>query len=106
MDAIDVSHAVVEEAARRHPELDAVCCDVRALPYDDRTFDTVVSAFDLELSVIEDAAFDQAAEQAVAALRSALRDCEVTPVHRQDRALPKGGKHQFLIPLASSQSRS
>jgi ubiquinone/menaquinone biosynthesis C-methylase UbiE len=48
VDAVDVSNAVVEEAARRHPELDAVCCDVRALPYDDRTFDTVVSTSTLD----------------------------------------------------------
>jgi SAM-dependent methyltransferase len=48
VDAIDVSNAVVDEAARRHPEIDTVCCDVRALPYEDDTFDAVVSTSTLD----------------------------------------------------------
>lgn len=63
------------------------------------------AAFDLELSVTEDVAFEQAAEQAVAALRAVLTSCEVRPVHRQDIALATGGKHRFLIPLAPGEAR-
>jgi phenylacetate-CoA ligase len=55
--------------------------------------------FDLELSMIDAGAFETAAEQATAALRPVLRDCEVRPVHRQDIALATGGKHRHLIPL-------
>ena len=48
VDAVDVSRAVVDEAARRHPEIDIVCCDVRELPYADGTFDAVVSTSTLD----------------------------------------------------------
>lgn len=48
VDAIDVSHAVVDEAARRHPGLTATCSDVRTLPYADATFDAVVSTSTLD----------------------------------------------------------
>jgi SAM-dependent methyltransferase len=48
VDAIDVSRAVVDEAARRHPELNVACCDVRALPFEDGTFDVVVSTSTLD----------------------------------------------------------
>ena len=48
VDAIDVSRAVVDEAARRHPEVNVVCCDVRELPYEDGTFDAVVSTSTLD----------------------------------------------------------
>ena len=40
--------AVVDEAARRHPEINAECCDVRELPYEDGTFDAVVSTSTLD----------------------------------------------------------
>jgi hypothetical protein len=59
--------------------------------------------FDLELSLLEDADFEPAAEQAVAALRSALRGCEIRPVHRQDIALATGGKHRLVVPLRSAE---
>jgi phenylacetate-CoA ligase len=59
--------------------------------------------FDLELSLLEDADFEPAAEQAVAALRSALRGCEIRPVHRQDISLATGGKHRFVVPLRSAE---
>jgi hypothetical protein len=58
--------------------------------------------FDLELSLLEDADFEPAAEQAVAALRSALRGYEIRPVHRQDMALATGGKHRVVVPLRSA----
>ncbi len=48
VDAIDVSRTVVDEAARRHPEIHAECCDVRELPYEDGTFDAVVSTSTLD----------------------------------------------------------
>jgi SAM-dependent methyltransferase len=48
VDAIDVSHAVVDEAARRHPGFTAVLADVRTLPYTDATFDAVVSTSTLD----------------------------------------------------------
>jgi SAM-dependent methyltransferase len=48
MDAIDVSHAVVDEAAARHPAIEAACCDVRELPYADGAFDVVVSTSTLD----------------------------------------------------------
>ena len=47
-DAIDVSRAVVDEAARRHPEINVMCCDVRETPYGDGTFDAVVSTSTLD----------------------------------------------------------
>jgi phenylacetate-coenzyme A ligase PaaK-like adenylate-forming protein len=59
--------------------------------------------FDLELSLLEDADFEPTAEQAVAALRSALRACEIRPVHRQDIALATGGKHRLVVPLRSAE---
>jgi hypothetical protein len=58
---------------------------------------------DLELSLLEDADFERAAVQAVAALRSALRGCEIRPVHRQDIALATGGKHRLVVPLRSAE---
>ena len=48
VDAIDVSRAVADEAVRRHPEINVVCCDVRELPYEDGTFDAVVSTSTLD----------------------------------------------------------
>ena len=48
VDAVDVSRAVAEEAARRHPEVNVVCCDVRELPYEDGTFDAAVSTSTLD----------------------------------------------------------
>jgi phenylacetate-coenzyme A ligase PaaK-like adenylate-forming protein len=54
--------------------------------------------FDLELSVTEPAVFQQAAQQAVAALAPVLGSCAVRPVHRQDIALATGGKHRMLVP--------
>ena len=48
VNAIDVSQAVVEEARRRHPRVDAACCDVRALPHADAVFDAVVSTSTLD----------------------------------------------------------
>jgi SAM-dependent methyltransferase len=48
VDAIDVSRAVAGEAARRHPELNVACCDVRELPFADGTFDVVVSTSTLD----------------------------------------------------------
>ena len=48
VDAIDVSRAVAGEAARRHPEINVACCDVRELPYEDGAFDAVVSTSTLD----------------------------------------------------------
>jgi SAM-dependent methyltransferase len=48
VDAIDVSRAVADEASRRHPGINVVCCDVRELPYEDGTFDAVVSTSTLD----------------------------------------------------------
>ena len=48
VDGIDVSHAVTEEAARRHPEINVECSDVRTLPYADGTFDAIVSTSTLD----------------------------------------------------------
>ncbi len=61
------------------------------------------TAFDLELSTTESAAFQPAAEQAVAALRSFLRGCEVRPVHRQEIPLAPGRKHRFVVTLDVDQ---
>ena len=41
--AIDISPAVVAAARARYPDLDAHCADTRALPFDDRAFDLVLS---------------------------------------------------------------
>ena len=41
--AVDASAAAVAAAQRRHPELEAHVADVRALPFDDGSFDAVVS---------------------------------------------------------------
>jgi SAM-dependent methyltransferase len=46
--AIDASPAAVEAARRRHPELDARVADVRALPFEDGSFDVVVSTSTLD----------------------------------------------------------
>lgn len=40
---VDVSPSVVRSAARRSPRLEPVVADVRALPFEDRSFDLVVS---------------------------------------------------------------
>jgi SAM-dependent methyltransferase len=48
VDAIDVSRPVVDEAAKRHPNLNVRCCDVRELPYEEGTFDGVVSTSTLD----------------------------------------------------------
>ena len=61
------------------------------------------TAFDLELSTIEPAAFPPAAEQATASLRSLLRGCEVRAVHRQDIPLAPGKKHRFVVTLDVDQ---
>jgi SAM-dependent methyltransferase len=46
--AIDASPAAVAAARRRHPELDAGVADVRALPFEDGSFDVVVSTSTLD----------------------------------------------------------
>jgi SAM-dependent methyltransferase len=46
--AIDASAEAVAAARRRHPELDARVADVRALPFDDGSFDVVVSTSTLD----------------------------------------------------------
>ncbi|MET0938598.1 MAG: class I SAM-dependent methyltransferase [Gaiellaceae bacterium] len=48
VDAVDVSRAVVDAAARRHTGVNVVCCDVRGLPYENGTFDAVVSTSTLD----------------------------------------------------------
>jgi ubiquinone/menaquinone biosynthesis C-methylase UbiE len=48
VDAIDVSRTVIDEATRRHPEVEAACSDVRELPYEDGAFDAVVSTSTLD----------------------------------------------------------
>lgn len=40
---IDCAPEIVEEAKERFPELNAICADVRDLPYSDNRFDVVVS---------------------------------------------------------------
>ena len=57
------------------------------------------TAFDLELSTVEPAGFEPVVEQAVAALRSLLRGCEVRPVHREEIPLAPGRKHRFVVRL-------
>ena len=46
--AVDASPAAVEAAQRRHPKLDARLADVRALPFEDGSFDVVVSTSTLD----------------------------------------------------------
>jgi SAM-dependent methyltransferase len=46
--AIDASPAAVAAARRRHPELDARVADVRALPFEDGSFDVAVSTSTLD----------------------------------------------------------
>ena len=46
--AIDASPAAVEAARRRHPGLDARVADVRELPFEDGSFDVVVSTSTLD----------------------------------------------------------
>jgi SAM-dependent methyltransferase len=46
--AIDASPAAVEAARRRRPELDARVADVRSLPFEDGSFDVVVSTSTLD----------------------------------------------------------
>jgi SAM-dependent methyltransferase len=46
--AIDASPAAVEAAQRRHPELYARVADVRSLPFEDGSFDVVVSTSTLD----------------------------------------------------------
>jgi phenylacetate-CoA ligase len=57
------------------------------------------TSFDLELSTVEPAAYDDAAQQAVAALRLLLPGCEVRAVHRDDIPLAPGRKHRFIVAL-------
>lgn len=45
---IDISEPVRDEAARRHPALDPVAADVRDLPFEDGSFDAVVSLSTLD----------------------------------------------------------
>lgn len=45
---IDVSPDVVERAGRRHPHVAARCADVRELPFEDASFDLVVSLSTLD----------------------------------------------------------
>jgi len=45
---VDISEPVREEAARRHPALNAVAADVRDLPFEDDSFDAVVSLSTLD----------------------------------------------------------
>ena len=45
---IDISEPIRDEAARRYPALDAVAADVRDLPFEDATFDAVVSLSTLD----------------------------------------------------------
>jgi SAM-dependent methyltransferase len=40
---VDISPAVVEAARRNYPELEATTGDVRSLPFDDASFDAIVS---------------------------------------------------------------
>jgi len=40
---VDLSEPTTHAAARRHPELRAVCADVRSLPFDDAEFDFIAS---------------------------------------------------------------
>jgi SAM-dependent methyltransferase len=67
VDAIDVSRAVVDEAARRHPEINVMCCDVRETHFEDGAFDAVVSTSTLDH-------FDQVADigEALRELRRVL----------------------------------
>lgn len=46
--AIDISPAIVAEAAGRHPAIDAIVADVRRLPFPDGTFDVVFSGSTLD----------------------------------------------------------
>jgi SAM-dependent methyltransferase len=48
VDAIDVSEALAAAARSRHPEINALRGDVRALPYEDAAFDVVVSTSTLD----------------------------------------------------------
>jgi len=57
---VDVAPAVVREARVRHPQMEAQVADVRTLPFDDGTFDVVVSNSTLDH-------FDSIAELALAA---------------------------------------
>jgi len=45
---IDISQRVCDEAVRRHPALDVVAADVRGLPFEDASFDAVVSLSTLD----------------------------------------------------------
>jgi SAM-dependent methyltransferase len=52
---VDVSHSVVEAAARTHPGLDACVADVRGLPFPDDSFDAIVSNSTLDhFDAVED----------------------------------------------------
>jgi SAM-dependent methyltransferase len=46
--AVDASPATIEAARRRHPGLDARVADVRSLPFEDGSFDVVVSTSTLD----------------------------------------------------------
>jgi SAM-dependent methyltransferase len=42
---VDLAEGMLEEARRRHPELEFVCADAEALPFPDGSFDVALGAF-------------------------------------------------------------
>lgn len=56
--------------------------------------------FELELAMVEPAAFDDAARRAVEALHRLLPGCEVEAVYREEIALEPGRKYRPVVPLA------
>lgn len=56
---VDYSMSAVEELRKRFPQVEGVACDAREMPYDDRSFDLVVSQFGIEYAGVE--AFEEAA---------------------------------------------
>lgn len=56
---IDCSFSAVADLRKRFPQVEAVTCDVRSMPYPDRSFDLVVSQFGIEYA--GEVAFTEAA---------------------------------------------
>ena len=101
VDAIDISQDVIDGALTRYPEIAATLADVRRLPFEDGTFDAVVSNSTLDH-------FDDAAEirAAIAELARVTRaggtllltlDNPRNPLVAATKALPRAQLNRFWL---------
>ena len=89
--AVDVSPTAVERATVRHPALEAVVADVRALPFADDAFDAVVSN-----STLDHFASQAELEAALRELRRVLRPGGTLVISLDNPANPVVGVRNLL----------